>query len=67
MLAASSLGLGSCMLGFGAYPLRYSRALRRKWGVGERAQMGLALVVGHSAPRFHHGIRRRFARVERRV
>ncbi len=67
MIAAESLGLGSCMLGFGAYPIRYSRRLRRKWGVSERVQMGIALIVGHPESRFRHGIRRRFARVDRRA
>lgn len=67
MIAAESLGLGSCMLGFGAYPIRYSKTLRKKWGVSERVQMGLALIVGHPAPDFQRGIRRRFARVDRRT
>lgn len=67
MIAAESLGLGSCMLGFGAYPIRYSAALRRKWGVADRVQTGLALIVGHPVQEYRYGIRRRFARVDRPV
>lgn len=65
MIGAESLGLGTCMLGFAAYPVRYSRRVREAWGLPRRVQSGLALIVGHPAPRFRHGIQRRFARVDR--
>ena len=63
MLAAESLGLGSCMLGFPGHALKRDRALGRKYGVPPQNHLGVFLVVGHPAVRHQRGVRRRFSRV----
>ena len=63
MLAAESLGLGTCMLGFPGHALKRDRALGRKYGVPPQNHLGVFLVVGHPAVRHQRGVRRRFSRV----
>lgn len=63
MLAAESLGLGTCMLGFPGYVFQYSKQLRARYGLPQKIQPGLALICGYPAFRFTRGIRRRFAQV----
>jgi nitroreductase/NAD-dependent dihydropyrimidine dehydrogenase PreA subunit len=63
MVAAESLGLGTCMLGFAPYPFRYSRRIREDWGLPDKIQAGLCVIVGHPAVRPKRGLRRRFARI----
>jgi nitroreductase/NAD-dependent dihydropyrimidine dehydrogenase PreA subunit len=65
MVAAESLGLGTCMLGFAPFPFRYSRKVRDRWGLPRRIQAGLCVIVGHPAMRPKRGLRRRFAQVVR--
>ncbi|MGV8084388.1 MAG: nitroreductase family protein [Coriobacteriia bacterium] len=65
MLAAESLGLGTCMLGFTGYAFTYDRKLRARWGLPRRAQVGLLVSFGHPAVRHQRGVRRRFAQVVR--
>jgi ferredoxin len=62
MLAAESLGLGSCMLGTTA-GLNYAKPFQRKYGIPPKNKIGLAVVLGHSAEQFRHGVRRRLASV----
>ena len=64
MLAAESLGLGSCMIGSVAPLLRYSKALKRKYGVQDDMQGGLIVVFGHPEVQYKRGIRRTFAEVK---
>ena len=63
MLAAESLGLGSCMLGFPAPTLAHSRKLRAKYGIPAKARMGIMLIFGYPALTFRRAIKRRFASV----
>jgi nitroreductase/Pyruvate/2-oxoacid:ferredoxin oxidoreductase delta subunit len=65
MVAAESLGLGTCMLGFAPFPFRYSRRIRDRWGLPAKIQSGLCVIVGHPATRPKRGLRRRFAQVVR--
>jgi nitroreductase/NAD-dependent dihydropyrimidine dehydrogenase PreA subunit len=65
MVAAESLGLGTCMLGFAPFPFRYSRKVRKRWGLPRKIQAGLCVIVGHPAIRPKRGMRRRFAQVVR--
>jgi ferredoxin len=65
VVAAESLGLGSCMLGFAGYPAAYSRAFRQRWGLPRKILPGIVVVFGYPAVGRHHAVRRRFARVDR--
>jgi ferredoxin len=65
MVAAESLGLGTCMLGFAPFPFRYSRKVRDRWRLPHKIQAGLCVIVGHPATRPKRGLRRRFAQVVR--
>lgn len=63
MLAAESLGLGSCMLGTSA-ALTQDKRWKLKYGIPEENKVGVTLVFGYSAVEFRHGIRRRLASVK---
>lgn len=63
MLAAESLGLGTCMLGFPGHGFKRDRGLGEKYGVPPQNHLGVFLVVGHPAVRHQRGVRRRFSRV----
>jgi ferredoxin len=62
MLAAQSLGLGSCMLGT-TLVLDHNAAFKARYGIPKRNKIGLGLVIGHPDRRFDRGIRRQFADV----
>lgn len=62
MLAAESLGLGSCMIGTVVPMLgRMSRGFREKYKITPDMTHGLAIIFGYPAVTFERGIRRRFA------
>lgn len=65
VMAAESLGLGSCLLGFAGYGLFYDKGLRRRWGLPDRIRPGVTVIFGHSAIRPKHGVHRRFSAVVR--
>lgn len=65
MLAAESLGLGTCMLGFTGYAFTYDRKLRTRWGLPARVQLGLLVAFGYPALEHKRGVVRRFAQVVR--
>ena len=58
VLAAESLGLGSCMLGTSVV-VNYDKKLKAKCGIPAENKVGLAVVIGYPAVKFHSGIRRR--------
>ena len=66
MLAAESLGLGTCMLG-GIHPLiqmgRKARAFREKHGIRCTSREGVFVIIGHPAVIYAKGVRRTFASV----
>lgn len=63
MLAAESLGLGSCMLGTTA-GLNSAKSFKNKYGIPSKDKIGLALVLGYPAESFRRGVRRRLASVK---
>ncbi|MBN2747238.1 MAG: nitroreductase family protein [Bacteroidales bacterium] len=67
MIAAESLGLGSCMLG-AVHPLiqNGSKAakFREKWGIKFKSREGLFLAIGYSKVKYKSGISRSFASVD---
>ncbi len=64
MLAAQSLGLGSCMLGTIPYLFKYSKKLRRKYGIPDKSQQGLMLILGYPEIQFRKGITRRLRNIQ---
>ncbi len=66
MMAAESLGLGTCMIG-GIHPMiqngQKATSFRTRWGIKHRSREGLFLIVGYPMRPFHKGIRRTFASV----
>jgi ferredoxin len=63
MLAAESLGLGSCMLGT-TVGLNNDKPFKTKYGIPPKNKIGVALVLGHPATKFRNGIRRRMTSVK---
>lgn len=63
MLAAQSLGLGSCMLGT-TVALDFAGELRTKYGIPKGNKIGLGLAIGHPTAQFTQSIRRQFASVK---
>ena len=63
MIAAESLGLGTCMLGFPAPLVKRNKKLMKKYGIAPKSQIGIMVIFGYPAVKFQRAIRRRFARV----
>jgi len=63
MLAAESLGLGTCMIGTVGYVVGYTKGLKSKYGIPAGNKPGLVLLVGHSAVLYRRAVGRRFASV----
>jgi len=65
MLAAESLGLGSCMIGSIHPIIQYgAKKLKRKWKLQEKSPAGIVVIFGHPKYKFRSGIRRSFADVK---
>lgn len=66
MIAAESMGLGTCMLG-AIHPLlqngKKAQQFREKYGIRFKSREGLFVVVGYPAVQYKKGIRRSFASV----
>ena len=65
MVAAEALGLGTCILGFPGPLLKQNGKLRKKYGLPEKIQPGMCLVIGHPAVKFRRGVRRRLCEMRR--
>ena len=67
MLAAESLGLGTCMLG-GVHPFiqsgRAAAKFRKAQGIRFKSREGLILIIGYPAVKYRMGIERSFANVD---
>lgn len=67
MLAAESLGLGTCMLG-GVHPFIQSGGaaskFRKEHGIRYKSREGLILIIGYPAVRYKMGINRTFANID---
>ncbi|MCX7709675.1 MAG: nitroreductase family protein [Clostridia bacterium] len=64
MLAAESLGLGSCMIGTTAYFLNYNdKKIKKKYGIPVQNKNGLMVLFGYPEIKFSYALKRRFAKV----
>ncbi len=63
MLAAESLGLGTCMIGSIGPFLKYKNKLTRKYGIPPRHNTGVFLIIGHPRYKYQRAVKRSFARV----
>ncbi|WP_163718402.1 nitroreductase family protein [Mangrovibacterium lignilyticum] len=64
MLAAESLGLGSCMIG-SIHPLirHGAKKFKQHWGIPQKSVNGLVVIFGYPKYRFHKALKRSFAQV----
>jgi nitroreductase len=62
MLAAESLGLGSCMIGT-TTALGHDKQFRARHAIPDGHEVSLALAIGYPAVEFHRGIDRPLASV----
>ncbi len=62
-LAAESLGLGACMIG-SSVALEYDKQFKQNYGIAKNNKLGLLLVMGYPAIKFHWAVRRRLGSVE---
>ncbi len=64
MLAAESLGLGSCMIG-SIHPMiqHGAKKLKQKWNLPAKSPAGIVVIFGYPKYKYHSGIRRSFAEV----
>lgn len=64
MLAAESLGLGSCMIGSIHPTIQYgAKKLKRKWKIPIKSPAGIVVIFGYPKYKFKSGIKRTFAKV----
>ncbi len=63
MIAAESLGLGTCMIGTVSFALDREKKLKEKWGIPAENKVALAMILGYPAFRYVRGIKRAFASV----
>lgn len=64
MLAAESLGLGSCMIGSVHPMIQYgAKKLKQKWNIPEKSPSGIIVIFGYPKYRFKSGIKRSFSKV----
>ncbi len=64
MLAAESLGLGSCMVGSVHPIIQYgAKKLKQKWNIPAKSPSGIIVVFGYPKYKFKSGIKRSFAKV----
>jgi ferredoxin len=63
MLAAESLGLGSCLLG-SSVGLNYDKKLKSQYGIPPENKVGLAMPFGYPAMKFRRAVKRRLASVQ---
>lgn len=64
MLAAESLGLGSCMIGTVAPLLTRAKDIKEKYGIPVRNNQGIMVIFGYPAVRYKRAVRRDFAAVK---
>ena len=68
MIAAESLGLGTCMLG-AVHPLiqygKGAQKFRQKYGIRYKSREGLFVIMGYSKVEYKKGIRRTFASIDK--
>jgi len=64
MLAAESLGLGTCMIG-SVHPFlsHGATALKKEYNINPKNRNGIFLIIGYPKVKYHKGIKRTFAKV----
>jgi len=62
MLAAESLGLGSCMIGTPAFFIKYSKRFKRKYNIPLKNQQGIVVIFGYTLIAHKKSIKRRLAK-----
>lgn len=63
MLAAQSLGLGTCMIGTPPYFIRYSKGFKQKYQLPLKNQPGIVVIFGYPQIKFRHALKRRLSKV----
>lgn len=64
MLAAESLGLGTCMIGSVHPIIQYgAKKLKKKWHIPAKAPAGIIVLIGYPKYKYKSGIRRSFTEV----
>jgi ferredoxin len=64
VLAAQSLGLGSCMLGIPNVVFNYfGKGLKEKYGIPKKNKNGIFVIFGYPDLKYSFGLKRRFAKV----
>lgn len=64
MLAAESLGLGSCMIGSVHPMIQYgAKKLKKKWNLPSKSPSGIIVIFGYPKYKFKSGIKRSFAKI----
>lgn len=63
MLAAESLGLGSCMIGTPAYFIKYSKKIKNKYELPAKNRPGIVIIFGYPRIKFHKALKRRLGKV----
>ncbi len=64
MLAAESLGLGSCMIGsIGPFLKNTGSSFKKKYGLPQAMNESIVVVIGYPTYRFHKTVKRSFAEV----
>ncbi|MGE5416108.1 MAG: nitroreductase family protein [Acidobacteriota bacterium] len=63
MIAAESLGLGSCMIGSVGPFLKYSKALQAEYGIKSGSQMGIVVIFGYPKYKYSRAIKRQIREV----
>lgn len=63
MLAAESLGLGSCMIGTPAYFIKYSKKIKQKYNLPIKNQPGIVVIFGYPRIKYRKALTRRLAKV----
>ncbi len=64
MLAAESLGLGTCMIGsINPFIKKGAASLKKKYRINPKNRQGIFLIFGYPKVKFHKGIKRTFAKI----
>lgn len=65
MLAAESMGLGTCMIGtIGPFIKKGAKDFKNKYGISQKHTPGLAVIFGYPAFKYHKAIKRTFADIK---
>ncbi|HCY40967.1 MAG TPA: nitroreductase [Prolixibacteraceae bacterium] len=65
MLAAESMGLGTCMIGSIHPIIQYgAKKLKQKWNIPPKAPSGIVVIFGYPKYKYTSGIKRSFANVK---